>query len=433
MPNFCFCTEQTTQLVMRHCQSVRLYLTIIVTSGVLWILYSKITNARMPEPFKSYSDKNEAWYQDWHDRFNQGRKIILLYTTWFDHREWSDFTGRRLYERMELCNKAKNCLLTYDKSWITKAMAVVFHGRDVEENRNRYYSAERLHKIRKGVPLAQKWIFLSHENPWKDASHYEPYDGLFNWTATFSRKSDIFVPYNDFVSKMNPGKEQRNYAKEKTGLVAWAVSNCNSRLRLDYVIQLQKYVSVTVYGKCNCYFSTRRYCGHFDKACKDEISKYKFYLAFENDFCHDYVTEKYWERLEQDSVPIVMGSNYEGLAIPGSYIDVNDFRSIEELANYLLYLDKNDGEYNKFFAYKANFASGGDSLYCRICEKLSSVQATQYSQVALSKVHNYGKNCGINRAKADKFQQQIDASRKGDSVLAAVVKNSWCWTYRKFH
>ena len=65
----------------------------------------------------------------------RGRKIILLYTTWFDHREWVDYSGRRLYERMEQCDKAKNCLLTYDKSWLSKAVAVAFHGRDVEENR----------------------------------------------------------------------------------------------------------------------------------------------------------------------------------------------------------------------------------------------------------------------------------------------------------
>ena len=426
--HLCLWIVQESEVVMRRRFSIYQWLFLILFCVVLWIVY----NMERDEPFKSYSDKDEAWYQDWHDRFNQGRKIILLYTTWFDHREWSDYSGRRLYERMEQCDKAKNCLLTYDKAWLSKAVAVVFHGRDVERNRNRYYSAKKLREIRKGMPLAQKWVFLSHENPWKSVSYYKPYDELFNWTATFSRKSDIFVPYHDYVPRLNLGKEQRNYAKEKTGLVAWAVSNCNSRLRLDYVIQLQKYVSVTVYGKCNCYFSTRRYCGHFDKACKDEISKYKFYLAFENDFCHDYVTEKYWERLEQDSVPIVMGSNYEGLAIPGSYIDVNDFRSIEELANYLLYLDKNDDEYNKYFSYKSKFVLGSPDIYCRICEKLNSAEAAKHTQVALSEAYNYEKNCVDNRAMSKRFQLQIDVSGKDDSVLIALFRNIWCGVYRLF-
>ena len=59
-------------MIMRGRQSACLYLIIIVSCGVLWILYMKITDTRVPEPFNSYSDKNEVWYQDWHDRFKKG-------------------------------------------------------------------------------------------------------------------------------------------------------------------------------------------------------------------------------------------------------------------------------------------------------------------------------------------------------------------------
>ena len=42
-------------------------------------------------------------------------------------------------------------------------------------------------------------------------------------------------------------------------------------------------------------------------------------------------------------VPIVMGgSDYKKIAPPKSYIDVNDFKNVEELAKYLQYLDVND-------------------------------------------------------------------------------------------
>ena len=34
---------------------------------------------------------------------------------------------------------------------------------------------------------------------------------------------------------------------------------------------------------------------------------YKFYLSFENSLCDEYVTEKFWMRLQQPIVPIVMG------------------------------------------------------------------------------------------------------------------------------
>ena len=55
--------------------------------------------------------------------------------------------------------------------------------------------------------------------------------------------------------------------------------------------------------------------------------EYKFYLAFENALCPDYVTEKFFRTLKLPVVPIVMGGdNYENLVPPGSFIDVNNFK-----------------------------------------------------------------------------------------------------------
>ena len=45
------------------------------------------------------------------------------------------------------------------------------------------------------------------------------------------------------------------------------------------------------------------------------------------------------------TVPIIIN-----LLPPKSYIDVNDFSSAKELAEYLLHLDKNDDLYNEYFA-----------------------------------------------------------------------------------
>ena len=77
--------------------------------------------------------------------------------------------------------------------------------------------------------------------------------------------------------------------------------------------------------------------------------------------CVDYITEKYWcTPLELGIVPVVMGgADYKALAIPGSYINVFDFSSLKELADYLLYLDQNDDEYNKYFEWKNRYKVGG--------------------------------------------------------------------------
>lgn len=367
----------------------------------------KYAQKYMEEPTQSAKVKD--WRQEWDARLKKGKKIILFYTTWFGQSEWYDNIGSRLYETMEACSNAKNCLLTYEKSWLNQAAALVFHGRDVELNAR--YSPNELRKLRKSVPPSQKWIFLSHENPKKDVGIYKPYDGIFNWTATFSRTSDVFIPYQSYVPITPHAEELPNFAKEKTHLVAWVVSNCNSKLRLDYTLQLEKYLDVVVYGKCNRFFKNKGLCNIGAQTCAEDMQTYKFYLAFENDFCHDYVTEKYWQRIFQDVVPVVMGSNYDdGLVIPGSYIDVNDFSSIKQLAEYLLYLDKNDDAYNKYFMYKKRFACSSDSIYCKVCEKLNSDAGEKQSQVILSEAISYEKSCGFPSKKVEDLRKQIKES-----------------------
>lgn len=56
---------------------------------------------------------------------------------------------------------------------------------------------------------------------------------------------------------------------------------------------------------------------------------YKFYLAFENSICPDYVTEKLFNTLLFTTVPIVYGgADYEAIGAPlNSYIDVRNFTS----------------------------------------------------------------------------------------------------------
>ena len=49
---------------------------------------------------------------------------------------------------------------------------------------------------------------------------------------------------------------------------------------------------------------------------------YYFYLSFENAVCKDYVTEKFYDALTQDIVPVVFGrADYQHFAPPQSYMD----------------------------------------------------------------------------------------------------------------
>ncbi len=153
--------------------------------------------------------------------------------------------------------------------------------------------------------------------------------------------------YNDNVRSL---VQPKNYAANKTGQVAWFVSNCEARNnRLDYAKNLSQHITVDIYGKCG----TKK-CPRSDDNCFRLLDrKYKFYLAFENSNCVDYITEKFYVNgLGHDILPIVMGArreDYERSAPYKSFIHVDDFESPAQLAEYLHQLDKNDTLYNEYF------------------------------------------------------------------------------------
>jgi len=92
--------------------------------------------------------------------------------------------------------------------------------------------------------------------------------------------------------------------KRKSKLVAWFASNCHFTpiRREDYIAQLNKFIQVDVYGKCG-----NLSCTYGNASCYEILRKdYKLYLAFENSFYPDYVTEKLFRPLYYDTAPIVM-------------------------------------------------------------------------------------------------------------------------------
>ena len=129
------------------------------------------------------------------------------------------------------------------------------------------------------------------------------------------------------------------------------MSNCKSKRRMDYLTKLfERGLKVTYFGKCFNNLVSK-------KNMDETIRLHKFYLAFENaHHCHDYITEKFWDNaLKNGAVPVVLGPLKEDLlkvAPLNSFIFAEDFATPEKLAEYLLYLDQNDNEYRKYFAWR---------------------------------------------------------------------------------
>lgn len=210
----------------------------------------------------------------------------------------------------------------------------------------------------------QRWIFWSLESPQYNMQDIYPLDNLFNWTMTYRRDSDVVQPYgwiqpigtfslNPSVEEINREMElavKRKTTNKKTKLVAWFVSNCQSKSqREQYANALAKYVQVDVYGECGSMTCER------DNAANCYVmleQDYKFYLSFENSFCDDYVTEKFFSILQLEVIPIVFGgSDYTSISPPFSYINAQDFETALQLADYLKMLDSNEGSLLLLFIY----------------------------------------------------------------------------------
>lgn len=118
---------------------------------------------------------------------------------------------------------------------------------------------------------------------------------VFNWTATYKSDSELVTPYEKWVyfdDKVRRKPVTTNFAANKTKKVAWFVSNCGAKNnRLEYAHALQKHIDVDIYGSCG----TKNCPRHSGDHCLDILStEYKFYLAFENSNCRDYITEKFY-------------------------------------------------------------------------------------------------------------------------------------------
>ncbi|XP_033637171.1 glycoprotein 3-alpha-L-fucosyltransferase A-like [Asterias rubens] len=184
---------------------------------------------------------------------------------------------------------------------------------------------------------------------------------MFQYSMTYHSESEVPHPYSRYVPNKPMNTEMRNWSEGKSGLVAWMSSSCGDAPwpRFAYAKKLQTLLPIDMYGKCGTL-----HCGEFlsgkpsymNAPCMKTLGKYKFYLALENTECDEYITEKFWDNsLRAGTVPIVYGGSreaYKRVAPPNSFIHISDFASMEKLAEYIRYLDKNDDKYNEYFAWR---------------------------------------------------------------------------------
>jgi hypothetical protein len=224
---------------------------------------------------------------------------------------WTKYFGRTLMtpDLKGLMCGFTNCILTEDRNDLHTSDALVFHWRDIRANDMPDYHFNN-----------QKWTLYNWEPPCNSpVDRLESLGDNINWTISYRRDSDIFIPYGE-VYKCNKSSKTKYSFEGKKKSIAWFVSNCDSESKREvYVKELQKYIDVDVYGKCGPLKCNNNSCYEM------MAQNYKFYLSFENSvsfenhfyrkiknfifllvqqLCKDYVTEKLFKIIGYHVIPV---------------------------------------------------------------------------------------------------------------------------------
>eukprot|EP00062_Callorhinchus_milii_P001575 gi/632936830/ref/XP_007896257.1/ PREDICTED: alpha-(1,3)-fucosyltransferase 11 [Callorhinchus milii] len=193
--------------------------------------------------------------------------------------------------------------------------------------------------------------------------------GLFNYTATFGRRSDYplslqWLPSRRYLlaAAAAPLGEKQRLRGRGYAPVLYLQSHCDVASDRDrYVRELMEHIQIDSYGQClhNKDLPSHRLVNTLTATTEDSefmrfIANYKFHIAMENAICDDYMTEKLWRPMHLGSVPIYRGSPVVQDWMPNdhSIILIDSFPSPKDLADFINYLDQNDEEYLKYLEYK---------------------------------------------------------------------------------
>ncbi|CAL1537366.1 unnamed protein product [Lymnaea stagnalis] len=327
-----------------------------------------VADASYDDPYDDDIDRLMSSPFIFNERYEKKRLSATLV-----QRSVKKVSGYMPYESNWVRKSFRGC--RYDKCQfignMSQADAVLFGGGRIRDHVIPYFYR----------PPGQRWIFYTFDPAANNYALDRP-DAIssFNWTMSHQLDSDYPFLFGRLLRRDLPVKDYDQIYDSKVNHTAWFVSHCDTWSKREiYVNRMKKVIPVDVFGGC----SDRR-CGavhyrtHDSTLCLPMLSKsYKFYLAFENSFCKDYLTEKFFKLFgDVDVVPVVRGGfNYKKYLPSGIFVDAGDFKTPEVLADYLLQLGNDKVEYVKMLKRKNRWVSTyTDSFQCNICEALHTAE-----------------------------------------------------------
>lgn len=205
----------------------------------------------------------------------------------------------------------------------------------------------------------QRWLFISRESPIYSPGVRPPDEYIattYHWIASYKTDSEIYLPFGSYKPFLTPNKDDshlREIILKKSKEIVWLSSKCQS-LHWDmkgFVEDLESLIHVDKFGDC----FKKPIPWQKEANLRQMFSSYRFSLSLEDSCCDDFITEIFWKSLDLGLVPIVVGasySQYARIAPPSSFIHVDQFESMEEMAVYLTYLMEHDEKYIRFHKWR---------------------------------------------------------------------------------
>lgn len=194
-------------------------------------------------------------------------------------------------------------------------------------------------------------IYFTAERDYPDFNVCDYAIGLTN-----AGVSDRFLhfPFYTFYNDLMPKYEQLSLSRDFPGLLnrkfcsVVVTDSYRNPIFFEFFNKLNKYKAIDSGGRWN---------NNVGGPVADKlefIRNYKFNIAFENTKVDGYVTEKLLEPLVAGTLPIYWGSETVKEEFgEGAYVDISDFKSVDEAVDYIVKLDKDDDLYLEMISKKA--------------------------------------------------------------------------------
>ena len=221
-----------------------------------------------------------------------------------------------------------------------------------------------------------------------EGTHYYPlltnenFQREFNASALLDTGSDIpwiiKVSSYEEIQKIKPITDPT-----RKGVIA--TFNCASKNNREQIVRdMMKIFPIASIGHC---LRNEKWpmCGPVECTKEEALRMYMFCLVIENGNTPGFVSEKIHQCFRAGSLPVWYGTKDVSLLIPkGSYIDIGDFKSHIEAAEYLLEVMNNVTLYNSYFEWKnhpldpdyvaRNKPFWDYKIQCRVCRYVSVIQ-----------------------------------------------------------